>query len=80
MTGHHTPRNKAAKLAALLPLWQSGALDHMTLQQVADLVGVRHRSTARRDLLDLPEVARLARLYSSRLPHPRKRIHKRNPN
>ena len=74
-------QNKAARLAALLPLWHAGRLDHLTLQALADLTGMGHRSTALRDLRELPTVDRLRDLYSRRLGNaPRRRKIRNNPN
>lgn len=47
---------KAGRLIALLAAQERGLLDGLTLQQIADLTGVGHRSTAMRDLRLLDQV------------------------
>jgi hypothetical protein len=76
----------AARLAALLPYYESGELKKHTLQEIADICDGVHRSTIFHDLRRLPEVLRMQKrlsivLENSQLHHhvPKKR-YKRNPN
>jgi hypothetical protein len=49
---------RAARLAALLPYYETGCLRHLTYQRIADITNVGHRSTALRDVRDLAYVSR----------------------
>jgi hypothetical protein len=79
MENNHRTANRAARLAALLPLWHAGRLDHLTFQAIADLTGVGNRSTALRDMRELPTVEILRDLYARRFGSiPRRRLVRRN--
>lgn len=51
-----TTLTKAARLATLLHLDDQGLLTGHTLQEIADAIGVGHRSTIMRDLRLLDDV------------------------
>jgi hypothetical protein len=61
-----TTLTKAGRLAVLLALDSDGLLAGLTLQQVADVIGAGHRSTALRDLRLLPAVRRAYRQAARR--------------
>lgn len=54
---------RAARLAALLPLWRSGRLQLYTYAQIGRMVGM-DRSTALRDIRDMELVNKLEPFFS----------------
>lgn len=69
-----TPK-RAARLAAMLPLWRSGVLQLYSFSQIGRMIGM-NRSTALRDMRDLEMVSRLepfyARIFGGRATRPKK--------
>lgn len=71
--------HKAARLAALLPLYQKGLLDNINNREIGLLLNC-HTSTAWRAMQELPEVARLTRYYAGQLGYKPKRRRRINRN
>lgn len=60
-------RNRAARIAALYELDRLGYLDGLTYQQIADALGLDHRSTAYRTMQDVAALADLVEQYKAAL-------------
>lgn len=70
---------RAARLAAMLPMWRAGRLQLYTYAQIGRMVGM-DRSTALRDIRDMDLVDRLEGYYKNMFDGRRPRTKKINRN
>jgi predicted DNA-binding protein YlxM (UPF0122 family) len=61
--------HRAACVAALYELDRAGYLNDLTLQEIADLLDVGHRSTAMRYMRDVEEIKELVPEVKTKLRH-----------